>query len=117
MLGTSDTIRRGGRASPTATPDASTRAAISRCAGSASDRRRRSARVSAPPTPGPRPRLLHTDGRGELGPHADELLEDLPTRGMRDAAIDQITLEVRLDEIPAPRRNHCDAQCIMTSCG
>src|SRR4029453_12011055 len=58
------------------------------------------------------PRLLDADGRGELRPHADELLEHLAAGGVRDAAVDQIALEVRLDEVPAPRRNHCEAQCI-----
>src|SRR5262245_4605713 len=63
------------------------------------------------------PGLLHADGGGELGPHARELLEDLPAAGAREAAIDQVPLEVRLDEVPAPRGNHCGAQCIMASCG
>src|SRR5262245_18327313 len=57
------------------------------------------------------PRLLDADGRGELRPYADELLEHLAARGMRDAPIDQIALQVGLDEIPAPRGNHCEAQC------
>jgi len=62
-----------------------------------------------------RPWLLHADRRRELGPHADEFLQNLPAGGMGDAAIDQIALEIRLDEIPAPRRNHCDAQCTMAA--
>src|SRR2546430_6418042 len=48
------------------------------------------------------PGLLNPDGRGEIGPHARELFEDLPAGGAREAAIDQVALEIRLDEGPAP---------------
>ena len=65
----------------------------------------------------PRPRLLHADGRGEVGPDARELFEDLSAARALDALVGEIALEVRLDEVPAPRSNHCGAQCIMASCG
>src|SRR4029453_3058661 len=170
MLGTSETIRRGGLASSTATPEASTRAAIRRACraslGVEVERRRflplglalglEVARVhevqavmqvhlelaaavpAADPARGileerlhlarrqadepfeanrPRPRLLHADGRGEVGPDARELFEDLSAARAPDALVGEIALEVRLDEVPAPRSNHCGAQCIMASCG
>src|SRR5438067_2061825 len=115
MLGTSETIRRGGRARSTATPEASARTTITRSAGSASARRARASQPFDADRSGPR--LLNPDGRGEIGPHARELFEDLPAGGTREAAIDQVALEIRLDEVPAPRGNHCGAQCIMASCG
>src|SRR5215510_3124063 len=62
------------------------------------------------------PGFLHADGRGEVGPDARELFEDLSATRARDAAVDQVALEIRLDEVPAPRGNHCGAQCIM-ACG
>src|SRR6059036_2010728 len=168
MLGTSETMRRGGRARSTATPDASTRAAIRPAAASGSrvdvegrrvyplrlahglevarvhevqavmevhlelaaaiaagDPARRIVqervhlvrRQANEPfeADGAGPGLLHADRRGEIGPHARELLEDLPAARARDAPIDQVALEIRLDEVPAPRGNHCGAQCIMAS--
>src|SRR6266436_125023 len=170
MLGTSETIRRGGLASSTATPDASTLASIwrPRAVGLRVQIERRrlfpqglalglevpgvhevqavmqvhlelAAAVSAAdPARGileerlhlargqpnepleadrSRPRLLNADGRGEIGPHAAELFEDLPAARALDALVGEIALEVRLDEVPAPRSNHCGAQCIMASCG
>src|SRR5258705_13108729 len=158
MLGTSETMRLGGRASSTATPDASTRATIRRSAGrgsrvhvegrgvspvrlalglevarvhemqavvqvhlelasavAAADPARRvleervelARRQAEQPfeADGSGPGLLHTDGRGELGPHARELFEDLSAAGACDAPIDQLALQVRLDEDPAPRGN------------
>src|SRR5437867_4040152 len=146
MDGTSDTIRRGGRTSARATPEASTRAAIrlevtrvhevhpvmevhlelsaavlrADPAGRVLQERLHLARRQAheplePDRPGPR--LLHADRRGELWPHADELREDLSARRVRDAAVDEVTREVRLDDVPAPRGNHCGAKCIMRRCG
>src|SRR5215813_9364294 len=170
MLGTSETMRRGRRASSTATPDASIRATITRPAGRGSrvdvERRRvlplrlalglevtgvhevqavmqvhlelAAAVAAADPArwileqrvhlarrqadepleaDGAGPGLLHADGRGEVGPDARELLEDLSATRVRDAAVDQVALEIGLDEVPAPRGNHCGAQCIMASCG
>src|SRR5262249_26559888 len=59
-----------------------------------------------------RVRLLHPEGSGHVGPDACELLQHLLARGSLDAAIDEVTPEVRLDEVPAPRRDHWRAKWI-----
>src|SRR5689334_21583677 len=58
-------------------------------------------------------RLLHTDGGCDGRPDAGEFLEDLIAGGPRDTAIEQVAREIRLEQVPAPRRNHDAAECTM----
>src|SRR6185436_4401916 len=57
--------------------------------------------------------LLHSERNRHARPHTTEFFEDLLAAGAFDAAIDEVTREVRLDQVPAPLGDHVVAECTM----